>query len=107
MNNQIYKIGDQIELATATAYVSNDIVLEGELGGVAVKDAADGKVVTALVGAFELPAADGSYTVGQEVEASAAQGEIQDLASGKLYGWIIEAVTVSGGDNKVKVLLAK
>ena len=107
MDNQVYKCGDQITLPSATGYLSGQIVLEGELGGIAVNDAADSKVVVARKGAYEVDGADGSYTVGQEVEASAAQGEVQDLSSGKLFGWVIEAVTVSGNDNKVKVLLAQ
>ena len=106
MKNVIDMKGEQIALPTATAYVSGDIVLEGDLGGVAVADAADSKVTTKLVGVVEVPAVDASYTVGQKVEATAAQGSVQALSAGELYGFIVEAATISGGGN-VKVLLAR
>jgi predicted RecA/RadA family phage recombinase len=105
MKNMVYKKGDQFPVATAVAYVSGDIVLEGVLGGVAVADAENGSVVASWDGVFELPAVDASYTVGQEVEATAAQGSVQALSAGDLYGKVVEAATISGGGNiKVKLV---
>jgi len=106
MKNQVFKDGCQFPIASAVSYLSGEIVLEGDLGGVAVGDAANGKVVAAFDGVYELPAVDGTYAVGDKVEASAAQGSIQALSAGELFGKVIEAVVVSGGDNKVKVKLA-
>ncbi|MCP3965599.1 MAG: DUF2190 family protein [Lentisphaerae bacterium] len=105
MKNQVFKKGDQFPIAASVAYVSGEIVLEGSLGGVAVADAVNNEVVADFSGVYSLPAVDGSYAVGDQVEATAAQGSVQALASGDLYGKVIEAVTVSGGDNNVKVRL--
>jgi len=111
MKNLVFKEADQFAIDTAVNYVSGDIVLEGALGGVAVADAADEgegeglKVTTRFTGVVSLDAVDGSYTVGQEVEATAAQGQVQALAAGDLYGKVIKAVTVSGNDKKVEVKL--
>ena len=105
MKNQVYKAGCQFGVATATAYLSGEIVLEGALGGVAVADMVDGVVVGVWDGVVEVPAADASYTVGQEVEATAAQGTITALSAGDLYGKVVEAATISGGGNvKVKLV---
>lgn len=106
MKTEIYKAGCPFPIASATPYLSGQIILEGDLGGVAVGKAEDGKVVGVFEGVVEVAAADASYTVGQKVEATAAQGTIQALAAGELYGFVVEAATISGG-GKVKVLLAR
>ena len=107
MKNLVYKEGDQIEIATAVAYLSGDIVVESTVFmGIAVADAVDGKVTIRTVGAYELDAEDASYTVGQVVSVSGAQGEIEAvLGAGGPAMKVIEAVTVSGNDNKVKALI--
>ena len=103
------KIGSALSLSSVTQLAAD--TCQGGMEAsqairVAVGDAANGKVVAAFDGVYELPAVDGTYAVGDKVEASAAQGSIQALSAGELFGKVIEAVVVSGGDNKVKVKLA-
>ena len=109
MKNLVFKDADQFAIDTAVSYLSGQIVLEGSLGGIAVADAIDEgeglKVTTRFTGVVEVDAVDGSYAVGDEVEATAAQGSVQALSAGALFGKVIKAVTVSGKDNKVQVKL--
>jgi len=109
MKNLVFKEADQFAIDTAVSYLSGEIVIEGGLGGVAVADAIDEgeglKVTTRWVGVYDLDAADGTYAVGDVVQASGAQGEVELLSANPPFGKVIKAVTVSGKDNKVQVML--
>ena len=89
MKNFISK-GYSVGIATAVSYLSGEIVVEGELTGVAVADAADGKVVAHLAGVYELPISE-AFAVGELGYADAAQGTLSTTNTDTLMGVCVEA----------------
>lgn len=88
MKNFISK-GYSVGIASAVSYLSGEVVLEGDLAGVAVADAADGEVVAHLEGVFELPISE-AFVVGELGYVAAAQGSLSKTP-GKLVGVCVEA----------------
>lgn len=103
MKNMILENAWHVKIATATAYLAGEIVVEGALVGVALGDAEGGYVVVARAkGAYLLPKDGSAYTVGQGVDASGAQGTIVTAGVAPI-GYVLEAA--AGGDTEVLVAL--
>ena len=100
MKNYISK-GYSVGVATAVSYVSGDVVLEGDLAGVAVADAADGEVVAHLEGVFELPISE-AFAVGDLGYVAAAQGSLNQTDTNKLVGVCVEASASGTAKFKLK-----
>lgn len=105
--NKKYPKGDMLPITTATPYLPGQIVLEGALGGIAITETVDGEVSTDFSGVHEVDCADATYTVGQALEATAAQGEVQAKSAGALFAHSLEAKTTSGGTGKLLVRLCQ
>ena len=86
--------GDILDLTASVAYLSGEIVVEGEWVGVALKNAKDGKIVTAVEEVYDLPST-GAISEGVKVYVDAAQG-VASTASGGSYAGISTGPAVDG-----------
>ena len=104
MKNMILENAWHVKVATVTPYLPGQIVVEGSMIGVALGKTEDGYVVVARAkGAYKLPKDGSAYTVGQKVQASAAQGTIVASGGAGDLGYILEAA--AGGDAEASVAL--
>jgi predicted RecA/RadA family phage recombinase len=99
MKNSVQR-GKVLELSSATAYLSGDLVLEGAIVGVALTDASGGVVVCQVSEVFEV-ASTGAIAQGDAVYCDAAQGSVSTTNTDTYAGVAISAAA----NNKVKVLL--
>lgn len=99
MKNYVQR-GKTVNLATATAYLAGEAVLEGAIVGVALTDAADGKVTAQICEVFEL-GATGVINQGDKVYLDAAQGTVSTTNTDTYAGVALSAAA----SNKVEVLL--
>ena len=84
---------------------SGDVVIKGEIIGVALQDGTEGKVVTIkTTGVFELPKATGSITLGAKVYWDGTNSVVTTTASGNTLIGAAWAAAASG-DTTVKVRL--
>lgn len=99
MKNYVQR-GKVLELATATAYLSGDLVLEGSIVGVALSDADGSKVTAQICEVFEVDAT-GVIAQGDKVYLDAAQGTVSTTNTDTYAGVAVGAAAAG----KVKVLL--
>jgi len=99
MINAVQK-GDVLTLLTATAYLSGELVLEGDIVGVCVADADGTSVVVAVEKVYEV-ASTGVIAQGASVYLDAAQGTVSTVNTDSYAG---KAVAAAAG-NLCKVKL--
>lgn len=117
--NEIFRDADHLGFVVDPAVKSGDVVTLGALAGIAQTDysARDGKATVWLRGGFEIPVANGTYTLGQPIYAhgaggaaptSGAKATVIDgtAATGVLLGHAIESKTTTGGTGTLRVRLA-
>lgn len=117
--NEIFRDGDHLAIAVDDDVKSGDVVVVGDIAGVAQidYDAKDGKSTVWFSGVFEIPVANGTYTVGQPIYGHATgggnpvSGEAVPLVNGTAttgvkIGNAIEAKTTTGGTGVLRVRLS-
>jgi len=112
--NEVYRDADSITLPVASGVVSGEVVVVGDLVGVAQTDRdSDGNATVRLKGAHTLQVS-ATTTVGKPVYGHASGGgavsgrvQLIDVTSttGTLLGYALETVTISSGTKPVIVRL--
>ena len=98
--------GDYVEIVASAAISSGDMVVIGELHGVAAKDAAIGeKVNLHTVGVYSLPKKTGSgkaLDLGDHVHFDSSEQKC-DVSGGAIIGVCVEAAADGASSVKVKL----
>lgn len=104
MKNYVQR-GDIIDLvAPSGGYTSGQLVVAGELTGVANTDAAENEVcAVSMTGVYSLPKATGALTVGAKVYSNAGAA-VDTTDTNTFVGYVVEAA--ASGDATAKVLLS-
>lgn len=102
MKNQFIPAGKPFQVATATAYLSGEIFVEGQLVGICEADAADGYVTIKADGPIEFPKDGSAYAIGDQVDVT-AQGTAVPAVGGTIGGVVVKAALAGDAYVMVKV----
>lgn len=107
MAQNFIESGERLDytVGSGETITSGDVIIKGEIIGIALNDGVEGDVVTLLLeGVFELPKATGAITLGAKVYWVAADSNLSTSASGNTLVGVAWAAALSG-DTTVNVRL--
>lgn len=116
--NEIFRNANHLSFPVDSEVVSGDLVVVGDLAGVAQIDAQeDGQATLWLDGGWELPVGNATYAAGDAIYAHASGGTApvsgekaglinKTATTGTLIGHAIESKTTTGGTGTLVVRLS-